>query len=448
MIYYNNLLFSKKFVMINIITVMYNDDLNLKGECNPFGINRHLPLLRKKAPITACTLINTVLFTFLFILFYLDIELSHPLLYLVFIAYFLISSIGTYILYSILENKNFQKLKESEERYKNLVENHPDGIVIHDHYTILYGNPAIHKLLGYKTGSANGLSILKFTLPSNHEMLAKRHEDVYLEDQELIEIELLHRDGTSIFVESKAILCQYNNKTCVQVVMRDITERKNSEELLRASDKLAVVGQLAAGIAHEIRNPLTSIKGFVQVMRETSVSKQYYDVILTEIDRINQVTSDFLLLAKPQEKNLKKNNLLHILNDITSLLQPEALLHNVKLELVHDKKEVFLSCDINELKQAFINMVKNSIEAMPFGGEILIHLVETDNQISITIEDTGNGIPKEHLPNIGQPFYTLKENGTGLGLVTTIRIIENNGGTFKINSDEGQGTTISIVFPK
>lgn len=353
----------------------------------------------------------------------------------------------------ILENKSIQKQQESDERYKTLVENHPDGIIIHDQGTILYANPAIYQLLGYELGSAIGLSILDFTNPTKHEMIRSRQKEAYAQKSdilfEMIEIELIHKDGTPIFVESKAIICQYNHRRCVQLVIRDISERKNSEELLRVSDKLAVVGQLAAGIAHEIRNPLTSIKGFVQVMRESkSSSTQYYDVILTEIDRINQVTSDFLILAKPQAKNLKQSNLLNILTDITNLLHPEALLHNVQLQLHDENREILLLCDTNELKQAFINIIKNSMEAMPLGGKVDISTFKTDSEIRLTIQDTGSGIPKELLPNIGQPFYTLKERGTGLGLVTTIRIIESHGGTLNIHSEEGIGTTVTILFPQ
>jgi two-component system sporulation sensor kinase A len=395
-------------------------------------------------------IIVAVFVTLLFILLILDIEMTNRTLYLIIIPYFIISSMFSYLLHFILENKSYRDQLESEERYKRLVENHPDGILIHEKGIILYTNNTINEMLGYEEGHGIGKSILEFSHPSTHQTIKNRQKEAYSPktmSQDLIEVELLHKDGSSVFVESKAIVCQYNNKKCVQLVLRDISERKKAEELLIVSDKLAVVGQLAAGIAHEIRNPLTSIKGFMQIMKESTYSSNYYDVILSELDRINQVTNDFLILAKPQAKNLRLYDLQSILQDITTLLRPEAVMHNVDIQLRNEGIETLVLCDVNELKQAFINIIKNSIEAMPTGGTTYIQQVFEEDKIVLTIRDTGVGIPKERMSNIGQPFYTLKEKGTGLGLMTTMRIIENHQGVFQIQSEEGKGTTVTVVFP-
>ncbi|WP_456275081.1 ATP-binding protein [Bacillus sp. AK128] len=406
-------------------------------------------LYRNKPFILFSLFIVSAFIILLILLLILDINITNQTLYLVIIPYFFISSMFSYLLHSFLENKSLQKQKESDERYKTLVENHPDGILIHHNGTILYGNPSMYRLLGYEYGSATGKSILEFTHPSTHDLIKKRQQEAYggkKKHLDLLEIELIHKSGAPVYIESKAILCYYNELKCVQLVLRDISERKRTEELLMVSDKLAVVGQLAAGIAHEIRNPLTSIKGFIQVMRESTHSPVYYDVILSELDRLNQVTNDFLILAKPQAKNFRTSDLKKIIKEIITLLQPEALLHKVMIELKTDLDEIPLLCDVNELKQAFINIFKNSIDAMQEGGVIQINLKEEEGGIKATIRDTGVGIPKDRLPNIGQPFYTLKEKGTGLGLMTTIKIIENHGGSFQIQSEEHKGTTVTIRF--
>ncbi|WP_239585978.1 ATP-binding protein [Bacillus mesophilus] len=408
-------------------------------------INRLNPL------VIFSILIVSAFILLLFLLLLFDIEITNQTLYLVIIPYFFISSMCSYILHSILENKSLQKQQESEERYKNLVENHPDGILIHHNGIILYANPAMYQLLGYEYGTATGDSILKYAHPSTHEIIARRQEEAYRGNEnacyDLLEIELIHSSGRPLYVESKAILCYYNQLKCVQLVLRDISERKKTEELLMVSDKLAVVGQLAAGIAHEIRNPLTSIKGFIQVMRESAHSTLYYDVILSELDRLNQVTNDFLILAKPQAKDFRRFDLNKIISEIITLLKPEALLHQVDINLHTVNQEVTVLCDVNELKQAFINILKNSTEAITNGGTIDV-TVELVNEVTkVSIQDNGVGIPKDRLHNIGQPFYTLKEKGTGLGLMTTIKIIENHNGIFRIHSEENKGTTVIVEFP-
>jgi two-component system, sporulation sensor kinase A len=372
--------------------------------------------------------------------------------YIFLLSYLFIIGTSIYLLFTFFQSKREIKRRiESEERYKQLIDNHPDGIVIHEKGVILYVNPIALSYTGHAEHEVIGRNLIEFTHTSHHEKIRQREKEIYTTPQDLTfdlsEYELIAKDGTSTFVESKAIVCQFNNKRCVQLVLRNINERKKQEELLKASEKLAVVGQIAAGIAHEIRNPLTSIKGFIQMMNEDSKKEHYYDVIMSEIDRINQVTNDFLILAKPQAQNFRVCPLNQIISDVILLMQPEALLHNVEFTYLPYDEELQLLCDRNELKQVFINILKNSIEAMPTGGYITIQTFPIDNKVQIEIRDSGIGIPKERIANIGQPFYTLKEKGTGLGLMTTIKIIEKHNGTFQLQSEEGNGTTITIEFP-
>ncbi|KAA0549935.1 PAS domain S-box protein [Bacillus sp. BGMRC 2118] len=406
---------------------------------------------RNQSFILFCSLIVAAFITLLILLLVFDIEMSNQFLYLVIIPYFIISSMFSMVLHSILEKKSNKDRVESEERYKLLIENHPDGVIIHYKGTILYANPAIYEMLGHPYGSATGKSLFQFSHPSTHEKIHERQREAYSAEskiQDIIEVELIHQNGSSIFAESKAIGCMYNNKKCVQLVVRDVTEKKKAEEMLKASDRLAVVGQLAAGIAHEIRNPLTSIKGFVQVMKESHSNSEYYDVILSELDRINEVTNDFLFLAKPKQAHYKESLLYPIILNIATLLSAEALYYNIQMD-IHNKTthDVYILCEENELKQAFINIVKNSIEAMPKGGKIVISMRLNRDHIEVKFEDNGMGIPKEKMPHIGQPFYTLKETGTGLGVMTTMKIIENHHGTFSLQSEEGKGTQIIVTFP-
>ncbi|QOR68881.1 PAS domain-containing protein [Cytobacillus suaedae] len=229
---------------------------------------------------------------------------------------------------------------------------------------------------------------------------------------------------------------------------RDITQLKNAETMLLQKEKLSVVGELAAGIAHEIRNPLTSIKGFVQLMKESDqTSTNRYDIILSELDRINQIVGELLVLSKPQSVIHKPFNINDMIKYVVNLTSHEALMYNVQLEVREKVQDTYINGDINQLIQVFINILKNSIDAMPKGGTILFTAVKMDGKVEFRIEDTGVGIPEERLERIGEPFFTLKEKGMGLGLTVSNKIIHEHKGSMDIESEVGKGTTVIVKIP-
>lgn len=229
---------------------------------------------------------------------------------------------------------------------------------------------------------------------------------------------------------------------------RDITQQRNAETMLLQKEKLSVVGELAAGIAHEIRNPLTSIKGFVQLMKESDKSSQSrYDIILSELDRINQIVSELLVLSKPQSVIHKPFIINDLMKYVVNLTSHEALMYNVQLQVRNHVKDTFINGDINQLIQVFINILKNSIDAMPKGGQILFTAKKVDGNIEFRIEDTGVGIPEERLEKIGEPFFTLKEKGMGLGLTVSNKIIHEHKGSMEIESEVGKGTIVIVKIP-
>ncbi len=229
---------------------------------------------------------------------------------------------------------------------------------------------------------------------------------------------------------------------------RDITQQKNAETMLLQKEKLSVVGELAAGIAHEIRNPLTSIKGFVQLMKETDHSTtNRYDIILSELDRINQIVGELLVLSKPQSVIHKPFNINDMIKYVVNLTSHEALMYNVQLEVRDKVQDTYINGDINQLIQVFINILKNSIDAMPKGGRILFTVEKLNGNVEFKIEDTGVGIPVERLERIGEPFFTLKEKGMGLGLTVSNKIIHEHKGSMEIESEVGIGTRVTVNIP-
>jgi signal transduction histidine kinase len=242
----------------------------------------------------------------------------------------------------------------------------------------------------------------------------------------------------------------YKNGKLVKVIgsLTDITEEKLNEEILRRSDKLHAIGELASGVAHEIRNPLTTIQGFMQLIKPKLQEKHYVDIVLKEIDRINQIVSEFLVLSKPYAANYYRKNIMNLIQDTVSFLEPQLHLYAVQIIIKEEITEPpFVYCEENQIKQVFINILKNAIEAMPKGGEISILTKRVDMNISIYIIDQGIGIERDKLSKIGTPFHTTKENGTGLGLMVSSRIIQKHNGSLTINSEINKGTTVMITLP-
>lgn len=243
-------------------------------------------------------------------------------------------------------------------------------------------------------------------------------------------------------------LFEEGQRTGLVTIGRDISNVKAAEELALRREKLSVVGELAAGIAHEIRNPLTTIKGFVQLQKEKSDSTTHIsDIILSELDRINQIVSELLVFSKPQSKILKEFEVKELIDYVIKLTSHEATLYNVEVIVDNHAAHAVLYGDINELIQVLVNVIKNSIDAMPDGGKTKVRTNVAGDIVKIEVIDTGVGIPKERLEKIGEPFFTLKEKGMGLGLTMSNKIIHDHKGTFKIKSKVSLGTKVIITLP-
>ncbi|WP_226527954.1 MASE3 domain-containing protein [Metabacillus niabensis] len=257
------------------------------------------------------------------------------------------------------------------------------------------------------------------------------------------------RSGGIYAVTLKPII-QDSNVTEVIGSCIDITKLKKTEELLRKSEKLALVGELAAGIAHEIRNPLTTLKGFTQMFGShvSEKEKPFVDLMLSELNRIELITNDFMILAKPQMIKYQQHDVKKIVEHVLTIIEPQATLNNIEIKRHFPIQPVTIICDENQLKQVFINLIKNALESMTKAGQLEVSMEQTqDNCVSIKIKDTGCGIPAHVINRLGEPFYTLKEKGTGLGLMVSFRIIEAHHGSIEFTSKENAGTTAEIILP-
>ncbi|MFA9557127.1 ATP-binding protein [Evansella sp. AB-rgal1] len=257
-------------------------------------------------------------------------------------------------------------------------------------------------------------------------------------------------DGSNKYFDTMKVPLFYENgnRKGLVIIGRDVTDTKIAEERLRKSEKLSIVGELAASVGHEIRNPLTSIKGFLQLLEKKDKDNTlYFEIMLQELDRINHIVSELLLLAKPQKVEHTTFDIGSTLKDVVYFMQTEATMKNVQIHFSIEKEHI-ITGEKNQLKQVFINVIKNAIEASLEKENVWIKINQSnDNNVAITIKDEGPGIPQEFLTRLGEPFYSSKEKGTGLGLTVSHKIVEQHGGTISYYSSEKKGTKVEISLP-
>ncbi|SDS76103.1 two-component system, sporulation sensor kinase E [Paenibacillaceae bacterium GAS479] len=340
-----------------------------------------------------------------------------------------------------------------KEQLESIIENTVDSIVIIGlNCNLIKVNRSFCQMFGYKEEEVLFRGIKEFVDPENtcftqEDLLGLMNGGTIPPREDVWK----RRDGEYIKVSASlsALRSSSGEVWGFVSVLRDISTKSQMEELLRRSEKLTTVGQLAAGVAHEIRNPLTTLRGFLQLQQESGkLNLRHNDIMLAELDRINLIVSEFLILAKPQAARYEVKDVRFVLGDVISLLDSEGHLKNAIFHTRFIHEPCLISCEENQLKQVFINIIKNAIEAMPQGGNVYFDIERPSaDSVTICITDEGVGIPEDIIPRIGDPFFTAKETGTGLGIMVSQRIIHSHKGTMHISSKLGEGTSITLVLP-
>lgn len=355
----------------------------------------------------------------------------------------------------ITDRKNTERaLLESEKNYRLIAENMSDLLILFDlNGNGIYASPSHATVLGYSPEFFEDNNTLHLIHPEDSLMIQRQFAEV-IKTQSISKAEarLLHANGEWRLFELTGTPVMVENGVVehIMVVGKDITEKRKAEELLWNSEKLSLVGELAAGVAHEIRNPLTSIKGFIQLFQQGPLKEEYYNVILSEFNRIEDIIKEFLSLAKPQEIQLKPVNISTLLKEVETLLESEAHLKGIQFFIEMEPELPSIMCDANQIKQVLLNLCKNSIEALDFNRRGMITItvrIENGENLLIQVRDNGVGISGERIKRLGEPFYSNKEKGTGLGLMLCMRIIRQHKGTITFESIENLGTTVNIRVP-
>ncbi|MGE8206683.1 PAS domain-containing sensor histidine kinase [Heyndrickxia sp. NPDC080065] len=343
-----------------------------------------------------------------------------------------------------------QNLRDSEDRFRKVFEGSFDGMVLWNwNHHVVDINPVAAHIMGLSRKDIVGRDFRdvyqKNTAVRNE---LESHINELMESGTADSVISVVKSGRYYYYEvcSKGNLTSNLNLS----VIRDVTERRALQEQLQKSDTLMVVGELAAGIAHEIRNPMTALKGFIQLL-ESSIKEDhslYFKVITSELKRIESTITEFLVLAKPQDIQYHHHDIHKIMMDTLDLLKGQAMMHNIQFDFIFEQALPKVFCEPNQMKQVFINIIKNAIEVMPDGGTIRIQIQKGKrNFVHVIIQDEGEGIPKNKIKKLGEPFYTTKERGTGLGLMVSFKIIKDHKGIIDVESKVGVGTKFHIHLP-
>lgn len=343
-----------------------------------------------------------------------------------------------------------------------------DGVVVTDAAdTILIWNRAAEEITGIAGTDAVGKNI-KAVFSDNPAVVSLMEKTLSsgrsYSDYEA-ELTAKHLSPLPVGLVTSVLMDSEGLPLGVILTIRDQTSIRDLKERMRRSDRLATLGMIAAGIAHEVKNPLVGIRGAAQLMKSELCSRsgasliEYLEVILKEADRLNNVLEGILDFTRLKPREMKEHNIHGILDRVLLLNEEQARQRGVVLSRLYDPSLPNLMGNQDQLIQVFLNIIKNAVEAMPKGGKLtvmtrmsdLFTTVQADGKkyqlMVVKVSDTGPGIKQEHLPDIFTPFFTTKDRGVGLGLALSYQIAQEHLGTIRVESRENEGATFSVYLP-
>ncbi|NWF55523.1 MAG: PAS domain S-box protein [Syntrophaceae bacterium] len=367
--------------------------------------------------------------------------------------------LGGGALYFIFIVQNYYLVDRSLARMKtyteNVVESMADALIsIDGQKRIVTLNRRAADLLGGAEREFKGRGIAEVMGPKVEYLLQGEKPGGIVRDRDM---DVKQPSGKLIPLSlSAAPLKDENGQELGSVLLlRDLREIRELQERVRRGERLASLGRLAAGVAHEIRNPLSSIRGFAQFFHQRfkgqEKDQEYASIMIKEVDRLNRVITELLDFARPKEPRREPHSLESILDLSLNLLQPELTAKKVRVEKILEPGLPLVPIDRDQFSQAFLNLLLNALESMDPGGSLRITMnrVEEEGQkrVQVSIADTGRGIPREDLEKVFEPFFSTKRKGTGLGLANVHQIVESHGGGIRVESQEGAGTTFFVTLP-
>lgn len=308
---------------------------------------------------------------------------------------------------------------------------------------VFYVSKSVERLLGYPVSSFKGTYWYEQISPQDSSYI-KGHIHDLTQEGKTFYIDVKDKQGNYIKCECHVAKLEHEGSYYYVSILHDISDKKELEEMMIRSEQMSITGELAASVVHEISNPLTSIKGFIQLLQAgMNRTEEYYKIMIGEIEKMETITSELLSISKPTTTHKQLESVTEMLQDVIKLLNPQARKKNITFA-TDFSYELFVYCNQSQIKQAFINLLKNAIEATDKDGKILVFPFKSDDDILIKIIDEGSGVPEEIIHKLGEPFFTTKQNGTGLGLMITKQILERHNGELHITKNKDKGSSFIV----
>lgn len=345
------------------------------------------------------------------------------------------------------------ELEESRNRYASLYDFAPAGYVTFDKKgCISESNLAGAALFGMERQRLLGMPMVAFLEKGSYNLFFDHLRACRLTSKKVSsELKIIAKDASAIYVQLISMPLPGTDGYGAEYrsIITDITERKLMEQEMSRMERLNLIGEMAAGIAHEIRNPLTTVRGFLQsFLRKKEFTKfdSQLNLMITELDRANIIITEYLSLARNKLLDQSQQSLNKIVQELLPLMESDALIHEqwIVTELADDIPTLLL--DPQEMRQLILNFVRNGLEAMVPGGQLTIGTCTDAEQVILFIQDQGCGIPPEIERKLGTPFVTTKVNGTGLGLPICFSIASRHNAKIEVKTG-GSGTTFMVKFP-
>ncbi|HTZ40777.1 MAG TPA: ATP-binding protein, partial [Syntrophales bacterium] len=345
-----------------------------------------------------------------------------------------------------------RNIEELHNFHQSVLDASPDLILLLDaDGTVRYMSRDIDAERGLTAERLKGKHFSQFVSPERRELLEQRWDEIRRGNLKPFEIEATDRDGNrrNLLLTARPI----KGTDRLLVLQRDITDFKELENRYFESQKLAAVGQLSAGIAHEVRNPLSSIKMSLQIlekrMNPAGNDLKRFQIARKEVEHLEKLVSDILVFARPTEPEMHLADLGMCLESALAMAEREVEKKRIQVQMQFDDRIPPLSFDSSMMQQAFLNLFLNAIDAMEDNGVLTIRagLAEGTGQVRIEIVDNGAGIDEASLPHVFNPFFTTKKYGTGLGLSQVKKIVDQHRGSVEVQSRRGEGTKVIVLLP-
>lgn len=362
----------------------------------------------------------------------------------------------TVILRDITERKRAERLlRQSEERYRRLIAIAPYAILVNRGNRIIFANDQAIKLFGaVQAEEVLGKSPMDLFHADDHDIVRQWIHELFEGGTQapVLEEKIETLDGRAVEVEVSGARFVDEEGPAILIMLRDVSERKRLQEQLRRTERIAELGTLASGMAHEIGTPMNVILGRAEYLMDRVTEepiKRGLQTIITQVERITRVMNQLLSFARRKAPQRVPLDLRKVVEDSMEMFQERLLANQIRVEMVLADPCPMVLADEDQISHVLLNLITNALHAMPEGGTLRVGLEPEQTMVRLTITDTGHGMPPEVIRRIYDPFFTTKEfgKGTGLGLTVVKGIIEEHQGSIEVESEEGKGTSFTVLLP-